>query len=76
VMKTIENRERMFARFAHMDPQKYGPLPLIPLPDPFDEYQKCQDLYDAAKRDQQASMYSFCSYISREKMSTDVFGAI
>lgn len=61
VMKTIENTERMFARFAYMDPNKYVPgpavAPQLPLPDPFDEYQKCMDLYDAAKRDQQASMY-------------------
>lgn len=53
VMKTIENTERMFARFVHMNPK------VQPLPDPFDEFQKCQALYDAAKRDQQASTFSF-----------------
>lgn len=65
VMKTIENTERMFARFTYMDPKKYVPGPAVSpklsLPDPFEEYQKCMDLYDAAKRDQQASTYPvFC----------------
>lgn len=49
VMKSIENAERMFARFVHMgaDDQK--------LHDPFKEFQFLEALYDAAKKDQQAS---------------------
>jgi hypothetical protein len=76
VMKTIENTERSFARFVHMDPKKYGPLPLIPLPDPFNEFQKCQDLYDAAKRDQQASEYSICTYLSQKKIDLEALQII
>jgi len=68
VMKTIENTERMFARFAYMDLNKYVPGPAVapkrPLPDPFEEYQKCMDLFDAAKRDQQASMYPIFCFMS------------
>jgi hypothetical protein len=74
VMKTIENTERMFARFAYMDPNKYVPGPAVSpklsLPDPFEEYQKCMDLYDAAKRDQQASTYPiFCFMFPVRKCS-------
>jgi len=55
VMKTIENTERMFARYVHMsaDDQK--------LHDPFKEFELCQGLYDAAKWDQQASKSLYLS---------------
>jgi hypothetical protein len=45
VMKSIENTERMFARFVHMgDDEKK-------LHDPFKEFQILEDLFDAAKKD-------------------------
>jgi len=51
-----------------MDLNKYVPGPAVapkrPLPDPFEEYQKCMDLFDAAKRDQQASMYPIFCFMS------------
>ncbi|KAE9377254.1 hypothetical protein N431DRAFT_192970 [Stipitochalara longipes BDJ] len=49
VMKTIENTERMFARFVPKDPKDQ------PLHDPFKEFELCEGLFDAAKRDQQAN---------------------
>jgi SMODS and SLOG-associating 2TM effector domain len=52
VMKTIESKERMFARFVHMNLKDQD------MHDPFKEAQLCEDLFDAAKRDQQASKLS------------------
>jgi hypothetical protein len=52
VMKTIENKERMFARFVYMDIKEKK------VHDPFKEFLLCEDLFDAAKRDQQASKSS------------------
>jgi hypothetical protein len=49
VMKSIENTERKFARYAHM---AAGDQKLL---NPFKEFQFLEDLFDAAKRDQQAS---------------------
>jgi len=49
VMKTIENKERMFARFMHMDTKDQNEH------DPFKEFQLCEHLFDAAKSDQQAN---------------------
>jgi SMODS and SLOG-associating 2TM effector domain len=49
VMKSIENTERMFARFVHMgDDEKK-------MHDPFKEFQILEDLFDAAKKDQRDS---------------------
>jgi hypothetical protein len=55
VMKTIENKERMFARFVHMEIKDRN------VHDPFKEFQLCEDLFDAAKRDQQASKSSLAT---------------
>jgi hypothetical protein len=68
VMKSIENTERMFARYVHMgdDDKK--------LHDPFKEFQFLEDLYDAAKKDQQASKCICFSCLGRskyEERSTD-----
>jgi hypothetical protein len=49
VRKSIENTERMFARFVHMgDAEKK-------MHDPFKEFQILEDLFDAAKKDQRDS---------------------
>lgn len=55
VMKSIENTERLFARSLDMTPEKEKAL------DPFQEAQNLQNLYDAAKSDQQNSK---CIYFS------------
>ncbi|PMD48215.1 hypothetical protein L207DRAFT_626977 [Hyaloscypha variabilis F] len=49
VMKTIENSERIFARFVVMNPNDQL------LHDPFKEFEMCESLFNAAKRDQQAN---------------------
>ena len=53
VMKTIENSERMFARFVVMNPNDQL------LHDPFKEFEMCQSQFDAAKKDQQDSKSPF-----------------
>jgi hypothetical protein len=64
VMKTIENKERMFARFVYMDIKEQK------VHDPFKEFLLCENLFDAAKRDQQASKSSLAP-ISRVRSGRD-----
>jgi SMODS and SLOG-associating 2TM effector domain len=72
VMKTIENKERMFARFVHMDIKDQNEH------DPFKESQLCEHLFDAAKSDQQASKSSLAprSRVRSGRVATDEMRAL
>jgi hypothetical protein len=72
VMKTIENKERMFARFVHMDIKDRNEH------DPFKEFQLCEHLFDAAKSDQQASKSSLAprSRVRSGRVATDEMRAL